>query len=53
MPSRFLILPVLGGICGGFRLGWPVTLPILGVAIITLLLSEYALAKRKRVERPE
>jgi len=50
---RFLILPVLGGICGGFRLGRPVSLLILAVTIIALLLVDYAMMRREPVEKPE
>jgi hypothetical protein len=51
--ARFLVLPVLGGICGGFRLGWPLSLLILAMAIIALLLIDYAMRRREPVEKPE
>jgi hypothetical protein len=51
--ARFLILPVLGGICGGFRLGWPASLLILAVTIIALLLVDYATTRPEPVEKPE
>lgn len=49
----YLALPVLGGICGGFRLGWAVSLIVLAIALLALLTLDYAERKHKPVEKPE